>query len=243
MSGYGQSHYGGADYDGRDPYESYADTYAVGAAGSDSYGNDPYPADPYGSSSAPRPAASGRAVAGRAPAGRARVSAVAAPPPDSYSGEAAAPADSAHRYDWSRAGSQRPAAGRASVPVSPAGGSATGRATVRPGGSGPDGPKGPGGGPGGTGPAGRPKRKKKRHWLRNSLLCVLAVMVITVGGTMVALSYYVDSVVPPEQTDLPEGSTVYYSDGKEMAVLQEVNREIIDTKVPELENARLAVVA
>lgn len=234
MSGYGQSHsYGAADYNGRDPYEAYADTYAVGAAGSDSYGNDPYPADPY-ATPAPRSSASGRAAAGRA-----RVSAVAAPV-SPHPGGATDAATSGPRYDWSQGANQRSAAGRASVPVSPAGGSATGRASVRPGGSGPG---RPGGGPGGTGPDGRPKRKKKRHWLRNSLLCVLAVMVITIGGTMVALSYYVDSVVPPEQTDLPEGSTVYYADGKEMAVLQDVNREIIDTTVPELENARKAVVA
>lgn len=228
MSTYGQPpSYGRADYDGRDPYESYADSYAVGA-GSDSYGNDPYPADPY-AAPPPRPSASGRAAAGRA-----RVSAAAAVPASPAAPAAEGPEGSSHRYDWSHAGSQRPA-GRASVPVSPAGGAA-GRASVRPGGTGPK-------GPGGTGPGNGTKRKKKRHWLRNSLLCVLAVMVITVGGSMVALSYYVDSVVPPEQTPLPEGSTVYYADGREMAVLQDVNREIIDTTVPELENARNAVVA
>ncbi|MGH3682419.1 MAG: transglycosylase domain-containing protein, partial [Natronosporangium sp.] len=68
-------------------------------------------------------------------------------------------------------------------------------------------------------------------------------MVITAGGGMVALSYYVDSVPPPERLDLAESSTVLYSDGKEMASLQEVNREIIDTTVPELANIRNAVIA
>jgi membrane peptidoglycan carboxypeptidase len=212
---------GGAD--AHDSYRQYQDSYAV-----DSYGTDPYPADGYRNGA-------GRAVAavGNAAAGRARVT---APPPT-------APDDQPRpRYNWSGAG--RPAvAGRATVPVSPAvgppvPGRATGRATVRPGGP---------GAPGGPRPraaaAGRPPTRRKRHWLRNSLLIALAVLVMVAGGGMVALSYYVDSVPPPEQLDLAEASTVLYQDGREMAALREVNREIIDTTVPELKNLRDAVVA
>src|SRR5690606_2468011 len=90
------------------------------------------------------------------------------------------------RYDWSGTGR---AAGRASVPVSPGrpGGTATGRARVRP----PGGPGGPGG-PGDDDDDGRPTRRKKRRWVRNTLLSILAVMVMSAGGGMLALSYYVD---------------------------------------------------
>jgi len=225
-----------ADDAGHDPYDSYReyeDTYTV-----DSYGADPYPADGYRNGS-------GRAVAavGSAPTGRARV---AGPPP------AGLDDPPRPRYNWSGAGAPSPGAGtgraavsgRASVPVSPAigppaGGRATGRATVRPGG-----PGGPGG-PAGTGPGGarRPAGKRKRHWLRNSILIALAVLIISTGGGMVALSYYVDSVPPPNQLELAESSTILFSSGKKMATLQEVNREIIDTTVPELANIRNAVVA
>jgi membrane peptidoglycan carboxypeptidase len=212
-------------YQAHDSYGRYEDTYAV-----DSYGADPYPEDSYG-----RPAGRAVAAVGAAAAGRARV----APP--------AEPDDQPRpRYDWSRSAGPRPAAGRATVPVSPgvgpAGGRATGRATVRPGG--PAGPGGPGGpadpGPGRTP---RPAGRTKRHWLRNSSLIALALLIISAGGGMVALSYYVESVPPPEQTDLAEASTVLFSNGKEMATLQEVNREIIDTRVPELANLRNAVIA
>lgn len=244
----------GGEYDSygsADSYGGYADPYAA-----DSYGSDPYPADSY-TQPAPRPprAPNPGTARGGASAGRARVAASAAvAPPETTP----APESSGHRYDWASAGSQR-SAGRASVPVSPAVGGVTARAAVRPPGlDKPDGPEQPGG-PGGPGgpdrPAGgagsrpggsakgKPKRKKKRVWIRNTLLIALAVMVITAGGGMVALSYYVDSVPPPELVALEEGSTVYYGDGKEMAVLQEVNREIIDTKVPELEHVREAVIA
>jgi membrane peptidoglycan carboxypeptidase len=198
-----------AGYDAYDSYGEYQDTYAA-----DSYGSDPYPADAY------RGGRSGRATAAvAAPAGRARVA-----PPD----EAARP-----RYDWSGGGR-----GVATVPVSPAGGPATGRATVRPGG-----PSGPAG-PAGAGPGdGRPAKKKKKHWIRNTFLILLAITVISVGGGMVALSYYVDSVPQPEALDLAEASTIYFADGSEVATLSELNREIIDTTVPELANARNAMVA
>lgn len=63
------------------------------------------------------------------------------------------------------------------------------------------------------------------------------------GGGMVGLSYYVDSVPPPDQLELEEASTVLFGNGKRMAALQEVNREIIDTTAPELANVRNAVVA
>lgn len=226
MSGYGQpSPYRRADdagHDGYDSYGGYEDSYAA-----DSYGADPYPDDSYG----------GRAAAsvGAAAAGRARVTAPPAGPPE----------QPRPRYDWSRSGAgargAQPPAGRATVPVSPGVGPATGRATVRPGG-----PGGPGR-PAGTGPyRGGPRppaRKRKRHWLRNTFLITLAVLVISAGGGMVALSYYVDSVPPPDRLELSESSTVLYSNGKEMASLQEVNREIIDTTVPELANIRNAVIA
>jgi membrane peptidoglycan carboxypeptidase len=223
MSSYRHPQPSGPDDGGHDAYDSYGryeDTYAV-----DSYGADPYPEDAYG----------GRTVAavGAAAAGRARV----APPP-------AGPEDPPRpRYDWTRSIDRRPAAGRAAVPISPgvgpAGGRATGRATVRPGG-----PGGPGG-PFGPGPAGapRPAGRKQRHLLRNTLLIALAVLIISTGGGMVALSYYVESVPPPDQLDLSEASTVLYSNGKEMGNLQEVNREIIDTTVPELAILRNAVIA
>jgi membrane peptidoglycan carboxypeptidase len=233
MSSYGHPQpYGHGDYgDAYDSYDGYADSYAA-----DSYGADPPPTSPT-RSTADAYAGSARGAravaAGAAPAGRARVP--------------SAPESPSHRYDWSGAGRQRPAAGRATVPVSPGtgpadpGGAAAGRARVRPGG--PAGPSRPGG-PGGSGPpAGRPQRKKKRHWVRNTMLSLLATSVIIAGGGMVALSYYVDSVPPPGDLPLDEGSTVLYSDGGEMAALQEVNREVIDTTGPELENARLAVVA
>lgn len=215
MSSYGRPQADG--YDGYDSYGQYEDTYAA-----ESYGADPYPEDTYTRDSHARGAARATASVAAAPAGRARVT-----PPST--------GQPRPRYDWSRGGGS---AGVAAVPVSP-GGPATGRATVRPGG--PAGPSGPAGsGPGGEG---RPARKKKRHWLRNSILITLAVMVITTGGGMVALSYYVDSVPPPNALDLPEGSTIYYSDGSEMTTLQQVNREIIDTTVPELANVRNAVIA
>ncbi|HEY8474401.1 MAG TPA: transglycosylase domain-containing protein [Natronosporangium sp.] len=211
------SSYGHPQHDGYDDYDSYGqyeDSYAV-----DSYGTDPYPEDTYARGSA-RAAVRATASVAAASTGRARVAA-----PD---GDEPRP-----RYDWSRGGSAS-----ATAPVSP-GGPATGRATVRPAGS--TKPSGPAGsGPGGEG---RPVKKKKRHWLRNSILIALAVMVITTGGGMVALSYYVDSVPPPSALDLPEGSTIFYADGSEMATLQEVNREIIDTTVPELANVRNAVIA
>jgi membrane peptidoglycan carboxypeptidase len=219
MSSYG--HHPQSDgYEGNDSYGQYEDTYAA-----DSYGADPYPEDSYSRGSHGQGAARAAASVGAASAGRARVT-----PPAT---EPARP-----RYDWSHGGRS---AGRAAVPVSPGGpGSlATGRATVRPGG-----PGGPGG-PAGTGPdgEGRPA-KKKRHWFRNTVLIALAVMVITTGGGMVALSYYVDSVPPPEEQTLEQGSTIYFADGSsKMATLQEVNREIIDTTIPELENVRHAVVA
>src|SRR5690606_28471022 len=138
---------------------------------------------------------------------------------------------------WGAAGSQRPA-GRASAPVSPA----AGRASVHTSPAGPGG-RGPNGGGNGSS-GGRGRRKKKRHWIRNSLLSMLAVLIITTGGGMVALSYYVESVPPPDHVQLPQASTVYYSDGKtEIATLAKYNREIIDTKVDELKNVRDAVVA
>jgi membrane peptidoglycan carboxypeptidase len=135
------------------------------------------------------------------------------------------------RYDWSGGGAGR-VSGRATVPVSPAVSPAAGRMSVRPEPGGPGGP-----------PATRPAVKKKRHRLRNSLLIALAVMVIMAGGGMVGLSYFVDSVPIPENAALPQGSTIYYGSGERMAVVQEVNREIIDTTVPELANVRNAVVA
>jgi membrane peptidoglycan carboxypeptidase len=225
MSSYGPQR-GYSEYDDSyDSYNGYADSYAY-----DSYGADPYPADAY-SSAAGR--ATGSAAVGSASTGRARVGAVP-PAPES-------PAPGGHRYDWSGAGSRGPA-GRASVPVSPSPGSgASGRARVATAGGG---PAGPGGGPAARRPGdGRPRGKRKRNWLRNSLLAAFAVVVITIGGGMVALSYYVDSVPPPAELGLEEGSTIYYGNGKRMAVLQEVNREVIDTKIPELGNARDAIVA
>lgn len=249
MSSYG-SQRGYPEYDDAyasyDSYDGYVDAYA-----DHSYGADPYPADSYSAGSGRHSSgsegyssgsgrAAGSAAVGAVPSGRARVGA-SAPVPQSTP---QSPAPSGHRYDWSGAGAGgQGAAGRASVPVSPGPG-ATGRARVGTGGpGGPGGPGGTGGGPAGRGPGGRPKGKKKRHWLRNSLLAAFAVIVITIGGGMVALSYYVDSVPPPGEAPLEEGSTIYYSNGKEMAVLQEVNREVIDTKVPELVNVRDAVVA
>jgi membrane peptidoglycan carboxypeptidase len=206
--------YGHPQPDGYDGYDSYGQYQDAYAA--DSYGADPYPEDSYG-----RGSARATASVGAASAGRARVAPPATEPPRP-------------RYDWSRGRS----AGVAPAPVSP-GGPATGRATVRPGG--PGGPAGPAGtGPGGEG---RPARKKKRHWLRNTILIALAVMIISTGGGMVALSYYVDTVPPPEDLTLEEGSTIYFADGSKMATLQEVNRQIIDTTVPELETVRNAVIA
>ena len=45
-------------------------------------------------------------------------------------------------------------------------------------------------------------------------------------------------VPAPDQLLLEEASTVLFSDGSELTTLQEVNREIIDTTVPELANVR-----
>jgi membrane peptidoglycan carboxypeptidase len=230
MSSYG--HPQSSEYEGHDAYSQYEDTYAM-----DSYGRDPYPQDPYAREPA-RGAA--RAAASVGSAGRARVAPPSPTPsvspprvsPASPEGEQPVP-----RYDWSKGGRS---SGRATVPVSPAG-PVKGRAAVQPGG--PGGPGGPTGtGPRGTGP-GRPAKKKKRHWFRNTVLIMLAVSVITIGGGMVALSYYVDSVPAPQDLPLAQGSTIYFANGDEMATLQEVNREIIDTRVPELANVRNAVVA
>lgn len=240
-------------YAGYDPYGSYDDAYS---GYQDSYSQQPdpaagYAADPYARSgpdpyavdsyAEPAPRSTARATASvsvasaraRVPAGRATVgsAAVGAAAVGSPVGEEDGPRP---RYDW---GSGRAAAGRASVPVSPAAGGAAGRASVRPGGGEPPRPAGGGAG------ARPPRRKKKRRWIRNTLLSFLAVLVIAAGGGMVALSYYVESVPLPEELDLPEVSTILYADGSEMAVLQEVNREIIDTTVPELEHVRNAVVA
>lgn len=210
-------------YEGHDAYSGYADSYAV-----DSYGVDPYPVDPYRADAYPeQPAQVGvGAVAG----------ARAAAAPQSPAG---------HRYDWSSGPRSAPGSpsGRATVPVSPspgepgtgpAGGRPSGRASV-PVAGGPQGPGGPpvspaAGGAGGAGDGRPPVRpKKKRHWVRNSLISVLAVVVMLMGGVMVALSYYVDDVRPPDQLDLDQASRVYSSDGEEMAVLQDENRQIIDT--------------
>jgi membrane peptidoglycan carboxypeptidase len=213
MSSYGHPQADG--YDGYDSYGQYEDTYAA-----DSYGADPYPDDSYSRGSG-RASVRATASVAAAPTGRARVS----PPTDRPR----------PRYDWSRGSGS---AGVAAVPVSP-GGPATGRATVRPGGPGmPAGPAGTG--PGGEG---RPAKKKKRHWFRNTVLIMLAVTVISAGGGMVALSYYVESVPPPDALDLPEGSTIFYGDGSRMATLAEYNREIIDFSVDELATVRNAVIA
>src|SRR5690554_3396868 len=214
---YGRSHDAYAGYDEPDSYRHYVDTYASGRHSAESYPPDPYAAP---SSPAGRPA-SGRASVGRASVGRAAVAPVSPPPSD------AAPR---HRYDWSRS------SGRAAVPVSPSPtGTATGRASVRP-------PRGPGGRNGRGGPGdGRPPLAKKRHWVRNTLLSILAVCVMMAGGAMVWLSYYVDEVKAPDQLELKQASRVYYSDGTEMAVLQEENREIIDTR--ELTAVQEAVIA
>ncbi|QSB14798.1 transglycosylase domain-containing protein [Natronosporangium hydrolyticum] len=217
------------------------------------------------------PTGSGRVVSGQ-PAGRASVARAAAPVSAGSAGRASVPVptqpaapdidhDDPHRprYDWSggaAAGAAaaptapaagRAVAGRATVPVSPgagpaAPGSPAGRASVRPSGPAGGGPSKPGAGAGDGEPK-PPRKKKKRHWLRNSALTALAVLVIISGGGMVALSYYVESVPPPEDFDLEEASTIFYADNSEMAVMQEVNREIIDTKVPELQIVRDAVVA
>src|SRR5690606_25148345 len=169
----------------------------------------------------------GRATAGRASVGRASVGRAAVAPPVSPPPTDGSPR---HRYDWSRS------SGRAAVPVSPSpAGTATGRASVRP-------PGGPGGRNGRGGPGdGRPPLKKKRHWIRNTLLSIVAVCVMMAGGAMVWLSYYVDEVKAPDQLELKQASRVYYSDGTEMAVLQEENREIIDTR--ELTAVQEAVIA
>lgn len=241
MNSYGHSR---PDDHGQDPYGSYDDAYrgyrdSYGHQDSyhqpDSYAVDPgpverYPADPYAAT--PRPAARASASASvasaraRVPAGRASVGG-----PGSPGGEDGQPRP---RYDWSN---EHRTAGRASVPVSPAGGGSSGRASVRPSGGAP--PKPEGGGAG----ARPPKKKKKRRWIRNTLLSFLAIMVIAAGGGMVALSYYVESVPLPEEMDLAESSTIVYADGTEMAVLQDVHREIIDTTVDELKYVRDAVVA
>jgi membrane peptidoglycan carboxypeptidase len=168
----------------------------------DAYADESYGADPY-------PADPYQSQPARAPVAAAvgRATATAAVPTS----------PSGHRYDWS--GSSR--TGRATVPVSPGpGGPAVGRASVRPPG-GPGGPTGPG--------DGRPARRKKRHWLRNSLLSALAVGVMLAGGGMVALSYYVDEVEPPERLALSQASRIVFADGEEMTILQEENRELIDT--------------
>lgn len=203
-------------YDGYDAYRAYQDEYAV-----DSYGADPYPADPYRPDPPPSRSPSPSPSPARATVGAARVGAPSADPT----------APPAPRYDWSRGG-QRGASGRATVPVSPGPASGVrGRASVPPPGAGgpggPPGSRGPGGPSGGRPPARKPR---KRHWLRNSLLASLAVLVMLIGGGMVALSYYVEDVVPPGELDLDQASRIHYAGGEEMAVLQEENRELIDTE-------------
>ena len=232
---YAENSYGAdpypADSYGPDPYaaDSYADAYGPVA------GHPPAPASPQVGRAAVGSAAVGGAAVGAASVGRASVgrASVAAPP---------APEPVVPRYDWGHAS---PAgAGRTSVPVSPGGAGAVGRATVRPtapGGAGPGGTRP--GGPGTGGPGRRPARKKQKHWMRNALLCSVALVVMSAGGGMVALSMYVDNVVPPSQVALPEGTTFHYASGRQFAKLADQNRQIIDTTVEELTIVRDAVVA
>lgn len=229
----GGAHPGNGHRADRYAANGYADDYAVDSYAADGYSRDSYATDEYGSDSyagsdgyrgrhsddgfpESTGSASGRAAVGSAAVGSAAVgtAAVGAAPV----GGAGAPS---HRYDWSGNGR---ATGRASVPGSPTRpGTARGRARVRP----PGGPGGPGG-PGDDGDEGRPRRKKRR-WLRNTLLSFLAVMVMSAGGGMLALSYYVDDVRPPDELELSQASRIFFADGTEMTVLMEENREVIDT--------------
>jgi membrane peptidoglycan carboxypeptidase len=138
----------------------------------------------------------------------------------------------------------RAVVGRAAVrPVSPS----------APAGPGLD-PEGPGdygrgrpGGPGGRGPRGpyddedgdgerrrRPRvretdpKKAKKARRRNLLIAAFAVFIMLTGAGVVGATYYVGNVPTPGQLDLPESTTVYYSDGKKvMARLGSENRTLL----------------
>jgi len=176
-----------------------------------------------------------RAQVGRAQVARAQVPGGRASVPGAASGQGTAPVPNgaAGGYNGVAAG-RSGVSGRAAVGAARVGGAAgaasVGRASVGRAGvppvspAGPVGPIGPGG-PGGTGPGGplgpggkaspaaiAKRRKKLRR--RNLLIAAFAVFIIVAGGVVVGGTYYYDSVPAPQQLDLPEASTIYYSDGK-----------------------------
>ena len=135
---------------------------------------------------------------------------------------------------------------------------ATGRATVgrssvlapeappgAPGGpGGPDGPDGPDGfeGPDGI-PVAKPKTINKKARRRRRILAALAILIMLTGIGVIAVVYYSSTILLPTDLDVPQSTTLYYSDGKTvMAQIGDTNRKIVpaDQIKP---NVREAVIA
>ncbi len=211
--------YGGARYD----VDPYGPTYEPHAQGRDPYGSGPLGSGPYGSGpygdpppvsppvfpvgpGLPGPMGQpgpGQEMPGRGVVGRASVRPISpsGPPPG----------------------------------VGPGGGDGPGgRGPGGPGGRGPRNPFGRGGrgagpdGPDGDGRRRRPgasdpKRAKKAR-RRNLIIAAFAVFIMLTGVGVVGATYYVDGVKTSDQLKFPETTTVYYSNGKELAKLGEVTR-------------------
>lgn len=113
------------------------------------------------------------------------------------------------------------AAGSASVGAGPVGRASVGRAGV-----GPVGRPGPGGFGRGSRANLSPealaaRRKKARR--RNVLIGGFAVLIILAGGLVVGGTYYYSNVPAPQELELPEASTILYSNGTQLAKLGEEN--------------------
>lgn len=173
------------------------------ANGAGTSGRDPY---------AP---ASARAAAGSTSAGRASV------------GRASVPRSGGYQQDEELGGDR--SVGRAMVP-----GALRPSSPARP--MAPDGPW-PGspvspGGPGGPGsPAGvgsRPPAKGRMSNRRlNWIIAAFAVFIMVTGAVVVGSTYYYDTVPRPDALDLPEISTIFFSDGSQLAKIGEANRSLV----------------
>ncbi|HEX6869945.1 MAG TPA: transglycosylase domain-containing protein, partial [Micromonosporaceae bacterium] len=206
--------------------DPYGPTYEPNAQG-----RDPYAAGPYGNS--PTSPATGRAVVGRASVRPVSPGGPGGPPgPGGFGPGGFGPGGP----------------GGPGGPAGPGGpGGPGGRGPGGPGGRGPFGPYGPDGpdgpddpddGPGGFGPGrgrgpgrgprqrdGADDKKAKKARLRNIIIAGFAVFIMLTGVGVVGGTYYVDSVPTPSELNLPESTTVYYSDGKTvMARLGSENR-------------------
>lgn len=167
--------------------------------------------------------APGRAQVGRAQVGRAHIPSGPRHGPAGHgAGSASVGSASVGSASVGSASVGSASVGSASVGSGPVGRASVGRAGVPPvgpggrgpGGRGPGGPVGPNsGGRGGLDPAALAARRKKAR-IRNLIIGAFAIFIMLAGGLVVGGTYYYDTVPLPDQLDLPEASTIYYSDGK-----------------------------